>query len=102
MHCYFQLVNEQETVLDGTGVDVPDHKTAKAEAHKAISELRQEYDAPSRTGPAGGWRSLAPTELFLIPILSPRFCIESGSGISRRSRWRSSGICPVFEQSSAP
>ncbi|KLK93680.1 hypothetical protein AA309_07445 [Microvirga vignae] len=44
MRCFFHLVNGHETILDDTGVEVPDLETAKAEAQKAISELQQEYD----------------------------------------------------------
>ena len=42
MRCYFHLVNGAETLLDDTGVEVADLETAKAQARKAISELRQD------------------------------------------------------------
>lgn len=43
MRCFFHLVSDHETILDDNGVEVPDLEAAKAEARKAISELRQEY-----------------------------------------------------------
>lgn len=42
MRCFFHLVNGQEKILDDTGVEVKDLDSAKAEALKAITELRQE------------------------------------------------------------
>ena len=54
MRCYFHLVNCQETILDDTGIEVPDLETAKAEAHRAITELRQEYDGVIEDW--AGWR----------------------------------------------
>lgn len=42
MRCFFNLVSDHDTVLDDTGVEVPDLATAKIEAEKAIRELRQE------------------------------------------------------------
>ncbi len=43
MRCFFHLVNGDEAILDDTGVEVSDLKTAKTEAEKAISELRREF-----------------------------------------------------------
>ena len=54
MRCYFHLVNDDETLLDDTGVEVADLETAKAEALKAISELRQEVDEEIEDW--SGWR----------------------------------------------
>jgi hypothetical protein len=54
MRCYFHLVNGREIILDDTGVEVPDLETAKAEAQKAIGELRQEYDGAIENW--AGWR----------------------------------------------
>jgi hypothetical protein len=42
MRCYFHLVNGHEAILDDTGVDVPNLEAAKAQAVKAVRELRQE------------------------------------------------------------
>ncbi len=44
MRCFFHLVNEHEVISDDTGIEVSDLETAKAEALKAIGELRREYD----------------------------------------------------------
>lgn len=54
MRCFFHLVNGQETILDDTGVEVADLETAKAQAWKAIGELRHELDAAA--GDWSGWR----------------------------------------------
>ncbi len=54
MHCFFHLVNGQETILDDTGIEVADLETAKAQAQKAIGELRQEDGAASEDW--SGWR----------------------------------------------
>ncbi len=55
MRCFFHLVNGQESILDDTGVEVPDLDAAEAQAHDAISELRQElgHMAPEDWA---GWR----------------------------------------------
>ncbi|MBQ0819959.1 hypothetical protein KBI52_06985 [Microvirga sp. HBU67558] len=45
MRCFFHLVNGDEAILDDTGVEVSDLKTAKTEAEKAISELRREFNS---------------------------------------------------------
>jgi hypothetical protein len=42
MRCFFHLVSDYETILDDTGIEVPNLETAKLEAYKAIRELRQE------------------------------------------------------------
>ncbi|MXQ11472.1 hypothetical protein GR328_08365 [Microvirga makkahensis] len=44
MRCFFHLVNGAETILDDTGVDVPNLDGAKASALRAISELLRESD----------------------------------------------------------
>ena len=54
MRCYFHLVNGAETLLDDTGVEVADLETAKAQARKAISELRQDTDEANEDW--DGWR----------------------------------------------
>jgi len=54
MRCYFHLVNCHETILDDTGIEVSDLEIAKAEARKAIAELRQEDDEASENW--SGWR----------------------------------------------
>ena len=54
MRCYFHLVNCHETILDDTGIEVSDLEVAKAEARKAIAELRQEDDEASENW--SGWR----------------------------------------------
>ena len=54
MRCYFHLVNCHETILDDTGIEVSDLEVAKAEARKAIAELRQEDDETGEDW--SGWR----------------------------------------------
>jgi hypothetical protein len=54
MRCYFHLLNGHEAILDETGVEVLDLETAKAEAHRAIEELREEYDGAADEW--SGWR----------------------------------------------
>jgi len=54
MHCFFHLVNGHETILDDTGIEVADLEMAKAEAQKAINELRQEYEGAIEDW--NGWR----------------------------------------------
>ena len=54
MRCYFHLVNCHETILDDIGLEVSDLEMAKAEARKAIAELRQEDDEASENW--SGWR----------------------------------------------
>ncbi len=54
MRCYFHLVNCHETILDDTGIEVSDLEIAKAEARKAIAELRQEDDETGEDW--SGWR----------------------------------------------
>lgn len=44
MRCYFNLISDDETLLDNEGVDVKDLDQAWAQALKAIAELRQETD----------------------------------------------------------
>jgi hypothetical protein len=47
-------VNGPEAILDDTGFEVPDLETAKAEARRAIAELRQEAEGASEDW--DGWR----------------------------------------------
>jgi hypothetical protein len=54
MRCFFHLVNGQETILDDTGVEVADLETAKVQARKAITELRQDDDSALEDW--SGWR----------------------------------------------
>jgi hypothetical protein len=54
MRCFFNLVNCHETILDDIGIEVSDLEMAKAEARKAIAELRQEDDEASENW--SGWR----------------------------------------------
>ncbi|GEO18634.1 DUF6894 family protein [Microvirga aerophila] len=54
MRRFFHLVNGQETILDDTGVEVADLETAKAQARKAIAELRQ--DDQDALEDWSGWR----------------------------------------------
>jgi hypothetical protein len=42
MRCYFHLVNGQDQLIDGEGVEVSDLHNAKAQALIAISELQRE------------------------------------------------------------
>ena len=42
MRCYFHLVNGQNELIDGEGVEVSDLQSAKAQALMAMSELQQE------------------------------------------------------------
>jgi len=44
MRCYFHLVNGQNELIDGDGVEVLYLQSAKAQALMAISELRRESD----------------------------------------------------------
>ena len=54
MRCFFHLVNGHEAILDEAGIEVPDLETAKAQAFKAIGELRQESGGGSEDW--SGWR----------------------------------------------
>jgi hypothetical protein len=54
MRCFFHLVNGHEAIMDDIGIEVPDLETAKAQALKAIGELRQEDDGASDEW--DGWR----------------------------------------------
>ena len=54
MRCFFNLVSDHDTILDDTGVEVPDLDTAKIEAAKAIRELRQELSGTKEDWV--GWR----------------------------------------------
>lgn len=54
VRCYFHLVNGPETILDDIGIEVSDFETAKAEARRALAELRQEAEGAS--GSWDGWR----------------------------------------------
>jgi hypothetical protein len=54
MRCYFHLVNGSEVISDDTGIEVTDLETAKAEARKAIAELRQENGGANEDW--SGWR----------------------------------------------
>jgi hypothetical protein len=47
-------VNGPEAILDDTGIEVSDLETAKAEALRAIAELRQEVGGASENW--DGWR----------------------------------------------
>ncbi len=42
MRFFFHLVNGHEAILDDVGIEVSDLRTAKAEAAKAVQELRHE------------------------------------------------------------
>jgi hypothetical protein len=44
MRCYFNLISDDETILDDEGVEVRDLDQAWAQALKAIAELRGEAD----------------------------------------------------------
>ncbi|PVE21823.1 hypothetical protein DC522_24495 [Microvirga sp. KLBC 81] len=44
MRCYFNLVSDEETMLDDEGVEVRDLDQAWAQALKAIAELREEAE----------------------------------------------------------
>jgi hypothetical protein len=44
MRCYFNLINDNETLLDDEGVEVRDLDQAWAQALKAIAELREEAE----------------------------------------------------------
>jgi len=44
MRCYFNLMSDDETLLDEEGVEVRDLDQAWAQALKAIAELRQEAE----------------------------------------------------------
>jgi hypothetical protein len=44
MRCYFNLISDEETMLDDEGVEVRDLDQAWAQALKAIAELRQEAE----------------------------------------------------------
>ena len=54
MRCFFHLVNGHEAILDEAGIEVADLETAKAEASRAIRELRRESGAVSDEW--SGWR----------------------------------------------
>ena len=42
MRCYFNLVNGTEEIIDDDGIEVSGIEQARAQALKAIAELRQE------------------------------------------------------------
>jgi hypothetical protein len=42
MRCFFHLVNGREAIMDEAGIEVADLDMAKAQAMRAIRELRQE------------------------------------------------------------
>ncbi|WP_425286931.1 DUF6894 family protein [Microvirga guangxiensis] len=44
MRCYFNLISDDETMLDDEGVEVKDLDQAWAQALKAIAELRAEAE----------------------------------------------------------
>lgn len=44
MRCYFNLISDNETMLDDEGIEVRDLDQARAQALKAIAELREEAD----------------------------------------------------------
>jgi hypothetical protein len=54
VRCFFHLVNGREAILDDAGVEVRDAAAAKAQAMKAISELRQESGGAVEEW--AGWR----------------------------------------------
>jgi hypothetical protein len=54
MRCFFHLVNGREAILDEAGIEVADLETAKLQALKAITELRQEVDGANDEW--NGWR----------------------------------------------
>jgi hypothetical protein len=54
MRCFFHLVNDYNTLLDDTGVEVFDLDVAKAHARTAIGELQQEDNGAAADWP--GWR----------------------------------------------
>ena len=47
MRCYFNLVSDDETMIDDEGVEVKNLDQAWAQALKAIAELRAEADGES-------------------------------------------------------
>jgi hypothetical protein len=54
MRCFFHLVNERETIMDDTGLDVIDLEMAAAQARNAIGELRHANDGSGEDW--SGWR----------------------------------------------
>ena len=44
MRCYFNLISDDETMIDDEGVEVRDLDQAWAQALKAVAELRAEAD----------------------------------------------------------
>jgi hypothetical protein len=44
MRCYFNLISDDETMLDDEGVEVRDLDQAWAQALKAVAELRDEAE----------------------------------------------------------
>jgi hypothetical protein len=54
MHCYFHLVNGDETVQHDTGVEVADILAVQHIAHRAIDELRAGADRVNEEW--RGWR----------------------------------------------
>ena len=45
MRCYFNLINGTDRIVDTDGIEVRDLDQARAQAMKAIQELREEDDA---------------------------------------------------------
>jgi hypothetical protein len=54
MRCFFHLVNDYEEIVDTNGIEVHNLESAKAEAHVAINELRQEIG--DEVEDWSGWR----------------------------------------------
>ena len=54
MRCFFHLVNGREAIMDEAGIEVADLDMAKAQAMRAIRELRQE--GSGTTDEWSGWR----------------------------------------------
>jgi hypothetical protein len=44
MRCYFNLLGDSDTILDTDGIEVEDIAQARAQALKAIEELRDDED----------------------------------------------------------
>jgi hypothetical protein len=74
MHCYFHLVNGQETIADDIGIEVSDLTKAEEMALQAIEDIREE--AIQLGASWQGWRldivDLSGCVLLTIP-LDPTF-----------------------------
>ncbi|MBM6595173.1 DUF6894 family protein [Microvirga pudoricolor] len=70
MRCYFNLLSGSDTIKDTDGIEVDDVEEARAQAMKAVEELREDDDMSNEDWQ--GWRLEVVDEdggiLFTIPL----------------------------------